>query len=57
MKIIQVIVMGAFLAIISSIIFVRAGTESGISGGMQTAQILDAAGGATSDIVRSFQGL
>lgn len=55
-RIIEVFVIGFFLAVALSIIFVSAGRFGGRSGGQQSADILNAASGGLSSIANSLEG-
>jgi hypothetical protein len=55
-KIIRWAVMGSFAAIITVIIFVKAGKGGGQSGGQQAATIVKAFGQAGSSVATSLEG-
>lgn len=52
----QHIVFGIFLSILAVIVFVRAGQKSGVSGGQQSSQIINASGQAFSSGVSALEG-
>jgi len=55
-RIIEVFVIGFFIAVALSIIYVSAGRFGGRSGGQQSADILNAASGGLSGIANSLEG-
>jgi len=56
MKILQWAIWGFFGAVIAGIVFVKAGAKGGMSGGQQSAMIIDAAGTAVSATASSLEG-
>lgn len=55
-RVIEVFVIGFFIAVALSIIYVSAGRFGGRSGGQQTADILSAASGGLSSLANSLEG-
>jgi hypothetical protein len=55
-KLLQAVVIGVFVAIVAVIIFVRAGQRSGVSGGQQSSQIINASGDSFAKVVSSLEG-
>ncbi|HZV49922.1 MAG TPA: hypothetical protein VFD49_09175 [Candidatus Dormibacteraeota bacterium] len=49
-------VVGFFSAVVVAIVFVKAGQRTGVSGGQQTAQILNAGGSALANAARGLEG-
>ena len=49
-------VFGFFAAIIAAIVFVKAGSKGGQSGGQQTATVLQAGGGALAQVASGLEG-
>jgi hypothetical protein len=50
------IIGGIILAILFVIVFVRAGQRTGVSGGAQTAEIIQASGAALSNTIKALEG-
>jgi|GEM_PF-5477918 hypothetical protein len=56
MKILQWAIWGFFGAVIAGIVFVKAGAKGGMSGGQQSAMIIESAGTAVSATASSLEG-
>lgn len=48
-------VIGFFVAVVAGIVFVQAGRQSGVSGGQQSAQIINAGGSAVSNVAAGLE--
>lgn len=55
-KIAEWLIAGFFIAIALSIVFVKAGQKGGVSGGQQSAMVIQAAGSGVSDVAAALEG-
>jgi hypothetical protein len=53
-KLLPDLVLGFFAAVIASIVYVSAGAKGKMSGGQQTAAIVNAGGSATSNVAKAL---
>lgn len=49
-------VIGFFLAIVAGIIFVQAGKQTGVSGGQQSAQVINAGASGVANVAKGLEG-
>jgi hypothetical protein len=47
---------GFFLAVVAGIIFVQAGRQTGVSGGAQSSQIINAGASGISNVAKGLEG-
>jgi hypothetical protein len=55
-KIAHTALVGFFLAVVAGIIFVQAGRQSGVSGGEQSAQVINAGANGISNVAKGLEG-
>lgn len=55
-RLVHTAVIGFFLAIVAGIIFVQAGKQTGVSGGQQSAQVINAGASGISNVAKGLEG-